>query len=305
MKKNKYNVVFVISAGHSGSTLLTKILGQHSGIFGGGELHNYSKNTFEDKSLCSCGKYYYECGFWSEIFKRHQPDNINVFSRLRKRSFLLGMLQFLFTLVFGTKFSNRSVKKEVQDYVQLYKEILETSGKDLIVDSSKNFFNALIIGSQKEVNAKYIFLHRDGRAVINSYKKKHYSVVKDGEKITHSRKTSYALHEVIRYWVKQNRLGLLLMLFRRRSLRLAHESMLNQFDLELKRLYDFCGVEYETFPEDFSKEDHIYGGNSSRINTSKIVKTDVDRWRKGISSDELEAFYKKASLINRILGYKK
>ena len=70
-------VVYITSRGHSGSTLLSLILGGHSRVVSGGELKMLINAKAESK-LCSCHFVTpAQCPFWSQV-QRHVIDSVGV-----------------------------------------------------------------------------------------------------------------------------------------------------------------------------------------------------------------------------------
>jgi hypothetical protein len=71
-------LIYIISQGHSGSTLLDCILRTHPEFLSSGELFYLNwqiaktikkKPTVEDQNICSCLKDFKDCDFWSKVFK--------------------------------------------------------------------------------------------------------------------------------------------------------------------------------------------------------------------------------------------
>ena len=75
MKNNheKQKIIYILGAGHSGSTLLGMMLSAHSQVQGGGELKNFQKlieqpHLFDRPThTCSCGELIAKCPFWSPV----------------------------------------------------------------------------------------------------------------------------------------------------------------------------------------------------------------------------------------------
>lgn len=301
MKGNK-KIIFIISAGHSGSTLLTKLLGQQNGIFGGSELVNYSNDSVRSEiSYCSCKVPYKNCKFWSEIAKKNDIDNLQLFSILKKSK--LPYLKLLVTIFFNWKFSSKIINKNISAYHALYRSIFQLDNSEIIVDASKSFFNALILASQMEYESNFIFLKRDGRAVLNSYLKSHYYVDIDGVK-TKNKRVNFDDKGVVEYWVKQNILGLILKFVRyRKTTTIKYENLINDTDNQLDKLSNAIDVDFDHNILKFSEEDHLFEGNSSRMNTKKIKRIDLEKWRSGLSVEQLRKFDWKARTLNFLLGY--
>src|ERR1043165_9307298 len=83
--------VFICSASHSGSTLLSLLLGSHREAISLGEITHMPKNLSLN-TACSCGSPARVCKFWSEVVDglARQPR----FARIRERPYdlYLGLL---------------------------------------------------------------------------------------------------------------------------------------------------------------------------------------------------------------------
>ena len=65
---SSWNLIYITSNSHSGSTLLDMLIGSHSACWTLGEIH---KLTLKSEGVCACGaENYRECGFWSDIAGR-------------------------------------------------------------------------------------------------------------------------------------------------------------------------------------------------------------------------------------------
>lgn len=121
------NIVYIASLGHSGSTLLDKVLSHHNDILGLGEITNVinkKKKTGEGtENYCSCGKTFAKCPFWSG-------------------------------------FDGKGTAEE--QYLSLFKH----AKSNIVVDSSKNLGPLRTLQElhrKKKINLKIIYLIRDFR----------------------------------------------------------------------------------------------------------------------------------------------
>lgn len=62
------HLIYLLSTGYSGSTLLEKLLGQNPGIHNLGELYKISRHP-----ICSCGAGIEQCPFWKRVAKKLDP----------------------------------------------------------------------------------------------------------------------------------------------------------------------------------------------------------------------------------------
>src|SRR5690606_31136679 len=80
----RQKVVYIVGAGHSGSTLLDLILGTHSRIESVGEIKRLERLYSGGKgSGCTCGEPFTACAYWRAIGDRLREHDIDL------RAFLL------------------------------------------------------------------------------------------------------------------------------------------------------------------------------------------------------------------------
>ena len=298
----KKKIVYIISAVHSGSTFLTKLLGQHQNIFAGGELMGYN-NELSAKAFCSCEEYYINCVFWNKVKDEISIDNLNISREIKSKNKLLNSIKFSLLLLFGLKF-NFKVRNIINNYLDFYDTIFKVSNANIIVDSSKNFVTALILARFLKHDFNFIYLHRDGRAVLNSYQKKKYNVNLKSKNFKQNRNIPKPLI-IINSWRTNNLYGILLLIFRnKKTKKVSYENLVKDPLRELIKLNNFIDICTNKSQLTFDKEDHIFGGNSSRINTKKVEKRDVAQWKENLDKDLLNKFNKKSGWLNVILGYK-
>jgi sulfotransferase family protein len=62
-------VLYIAGYGRSGSTFLDMLLGNHSDVFGAGEITHLFSSLLEDK-VCTCGEIYAKCPVWGAVAER-------------------------------------------------------------------------------------------------------------------------------------------------------------------------------------------------------------------------------------------
>jgi len=87
-------VIYIMASSHSGSTLLSFLLGSHPEVFNLGELKEFESFFNPEKendrgqfnSPCDCGINVYDCPFWSKIQSKStaKPDSMDLFNQIRK-----------------------------------------------------------------------------------------------------------------------------------------------------------------------------------------------------------------------------
>jgi len=177
-----FSVIYIIGDVRSGSTLLDYLLSCHPQVVSVGEMHRLSDFYFKKSLLakswkykCSCGKILSECTFWKNIVEEsnlpedfetaitfHQPLK----SALNKRKQIKSMKGILESAVF---FKEENIAKNCWN---IYEQISKQTGKRIIIDSSKNAFQAIFLDKQKRTEIKFLLLERDIKSVAYSKMKR-------------------------------------------------------------------------------------------------------------------------------------
>ena len=65
-------IIYILSAGHSGSTVLGSLLGNCTDTRHIGEFTNFTKVHAGTLETCSCGKLPAECEFWAGVIEEFE-----------------------------------------------------------------------------------------------------------------------------------------------------------------------------------------------------------------------------------------
>ena len=167
-------VVFIAGDGRSGGTLLGQILDGLSDSVYVGELKNIWHESFEQNEPCGCGERFRHCEFWRAVVEK----TFGSFERLDLRAMLrmhmsvareryIPMLMLLNRVpaeLFGSK-----LPRAYEDVLsRLYGAIREVAGKSVVVDSSREVSQALVLARIPSIDLKVLHLVRDSRAVAFS-----------------------------------------------------------------------------------------------------------------------------------------
>jgi hypothetical protein len=290
---SRTKVVFIMSQGHSGSTVLSLILGSHPEIFGLGELAHLERHQPKVCGICPD-----TCEFW------------------RKRASLPILRRY-----FAPEMNFRVISREAQRYRRsIYSYLAEWFGYSIFVDSSK--YPGWIRGQLRyrrnwqSMTPILIHLTRDGRAVINSYLRKFPDM---------------GVETVTGRWLRSTSKNLeLYEEFEGPKLCIAYEDVASRPEEMIGRLCRFLDIEY--FPDMLNyweHEHHQIGGNTGArslilkktaegggIQTvkpgdwhggyykemGKTIKLDM-RWKTELSPECLEYFDKHAGEVNRPFSF--
>lgn len=167
-------VLYLAGWQRSGSTILSNILGQLPGFFSAGEIYYLWHHARKDTVLCGCGAPFCECGLWSEVMKRAfgetgvDPDRMWQLGveGLRTRN----LPRFVFAE------PRRRILDSLSEYAEntdaLYSAIADTTGCDVIVDSSKWPQYGMLLSERPALDVYVLHLVRDPRAVAYSWQRR-------------------------------------------------------------------------------------------------------------------------------------
>lgn len=284
-------VLYIAGLPHSGTTLLTRVLGEVEGFFPAGEIYALSERI-DNGDLCGCGAALGECPFWSAVLTSSFPAGDGLRRLRTERRWIRGRV--LPSLALGRD------RERLHDYrnalVRLYGAIAEQSGCRVIVDSSKSPTFAYIAGGAPGVELHVVHLVRDPRATSYSWSvDPHYH-----------RTRGPALGARWTLWnLELEALG------RRRHarfLRLRFEDFLRSPESETRRILGSVGVRQAALP--FVGGDsvrlpshHMIEGHRSRFDTGVIAIRENTAWQRNLSARRAMTTTLFASPLQRMYGY--
>jgi hypothetical protein len=195
-------LIYILSFGHSGSTLLDLTLGTHPQMLSSGELmflpYNLQRSLnaeypITDGSRCSCHLKYLGCSVWSETIKRIVSKTGDTSIRdnplqgfdmafLRDQDFFAKGRIFdrarKWLLLSAPEFSTRGIKSSssLVNNWNVIDTLSEVSGREYIVDSSKDVFRLLHFLRYRPDDIKVVVNIRSPFGVVNSYRKQGRSI---------------------------------------------------------------------------------------------------------------------------------
>lgn len=162
------DVLFILGAHRSGSTVFERLLASNDGTATIGEAKWIWPTGFRDDSLCSCGNRFSSCAFWSEV-RSVWPDGappaeavaaLEQVDRFRRLPLLYGIGRR------GQTSEQIDIATELLG--QLYDGIGRAAAGRLILDSSKSPVYARLLQLVPGVRVAYVHLIRDPRGVAHS-----------------------------------------------------------------------------------------------------------------------------------------
>ena len=181
------------------------------------------------------------------------------------------------------------LKEGVENTYLLYDFVRTAWDVDLVVDSSKNVRQAVELFSRHPDQMKLIFLVRDGRGVFNS-----------------GLRSGFGMKDSLDSWLKYNTRALSYFdrLIPDGAVHfIKYEDLIGNAKNTLEQACEFIGIEFQDQMLDMaSTECHIFNGNDTRFKRNSGLKLD-EKWRVQLEDHELAYFDRKASKMNRKLGY--
>lgn len=166
-------VLFLAGMGRSGSTLISRLLGQVPGVCSVGELNLWDRALAEDRT-CGCGEVFSQCPFWTTVgehafsgWDRVDPAETESLRRSVERvRFVPALASGLTTPDFGDR-----LERYASLCARVYAGIRRASSADLIVDSSKYPSSAFIALRTPGIDLRIVHLVRTSPGVAHSWSK--------------------------------------------------------------------------------------------------------------------------------------
>ena len=170
-------VLYIAGLGRSGSTLLSRLLGQVDGVCALGEAHHVWRTGAPRAAadeLCGCGRTYAECGFWRDRLAAvfDQEGGVPT-ERMRELAGRVARIRHVRRLERG---GDRAFEAAVAEYAavweRLYAEIARHTGARVIVDASKDLGPLYFLRRIAGLEVAVLHLVRDPRGVAHSWSRR-------------------------------------------------------------------------------------------------------------------------------------
>lgn len=320
-------LAYLLAASHSGSTLLTMLLGAQPGACTVGELkatHMGDANSYR----CSCKERIRDCGFWQQISESMRNRGYSDFDitsagtsifeiespyarRLLAPLYRGGGLEMIrdLALSLSSEWRKRLADSGARN-LALIESLLEVTDEQVVIDSSKVALRLKYLLPIKDLDIRVIRVIRDGRAVSLTYTDEwNFADSSDPEMRgggTGLRRPPprRSMSEAANEWKRSNEASdaLVATLLPRQWMEVRYEELCADPANTLKRLADFLDLDPDKVMLDFrSKTQHVIG-NGMRMDSTSTIKLD-ERWKDVLSEEDLRAFDKVAGDLNRRYGY--
>lgn len=319
-------LTYILSASHSGSTLLAMLLGAHPEVCTVGELKATSLGDV-DRYRCSCGALIRECSFWARVSRSMAQKGISFDITNAGTSFRSGGSRYTRRLLRplhrgpllervrdAALFLSRSWRTTLPEIQRrnatLVATICGVSGSRIAVDSSKVALRLKYLLRIPGLDVRVIRLIRDGRGVALSYMDPAgYADAKDpalrGGGMGGDRANErLSISEAAREWRRSNEEAgqVLAGLDRSRWTEVRYEELCTDTDATLDRLFQFLGVAPARAVRDFRRLEHHVVGNGMRLDSTSEIQLD-EQWKSVLTDRDLRVFDSVAGRLNRRYGY--
>ena len=277
MNSNKRNLVYILSNGRSGSTLLDTLLGAHPDCFSMGEFQMLPSDLKENNQACACGKNVSDCEFWSKIYQQNKTTLTEGTIDKFRSGFRNSGKVIRFREILSTLFSCFLNHEQIQIYGKHNFEIFTTiSGKECLrgtthlIDASKDPYRLKWLCLSGYFNMYAIHIIKEPEAMVYSFSKGHNGVFK----------TMYYTFRMSLRWIIENLIILLIIrkhMPKAMTIKIKYEDLASNHIKEMEKLYHFLSLSYKDIPTIIpSSRNHALSGNAMRFKF-KEVKLDK-RW---------------------------
>lgn len=313
---DKPRILYICSAARCGSTITDMLLGGHPDVASLGEINQLGKSIRLGQD-CTCGAKVRDCPQWSKIYRAIEKET-GVYPPARPYAFRLWDIRAVIikdteyqNWLFHLRFALRrawlglreslpgwtwahipllpSQRDAIANKMRLYGMIGEAWGKRVIVDSSKNPWEAVELATRYPEQVRVVLLSRDGRGVYFS-----------------RRSSGFGRQASLKGWKQYY--GQSFPMLRRHVpegnlLRVSYEDMASDPERVGREICAFAGIPFDPAMLDLGQGDrHMVNGNDTRFAPTRGIRLD-ERWRRELAQEELAYFDHHAGDLNRRLGY--
>ncbi|WP_222982685.1 sulfotransferase [Flagellimonas meishanensis] len=279
------NCIYLLGAGRSGTTLLATVMNSHKDILTLGEMNQFYEYVAENKPVSS-GALILDCEYWGEVVQRLDMDvelaaKLNQISKEQEHH--SKTIKWLLTK------SSSKIYFEYQNSV--FQSIRVSSPGKWFLDSSKYISRYLLLGQNRQIRTKGIYVVRDVRGVIHSFSKKV--------------QTSRSPLSAILYYTAINFLGQMVCWVDRKVIKIKYEDFMDNPEMTLAKIYNHIfdnGTSHVSLPASYEMP-IIIGGNRMKANKSVAISKDI-QWKKKMTRTQQICYYLFAFPLMILNGYK-
>lgn len=267
MEHSKVQLIYLLGAGRSGTTLMATLLDTHPKIRTLGEMHQFFQHVKDEKN-CSCGLALKDCPFWgnmSKFFVADEKEISKYYEYCERKEKHKNIPAYLISSPHDPRYSEpqKFVFSAIKNHI---------NSDEWLLDSSKYIARFLLLKDDKAFKLKGIYMVRDVRGVITSFKKK----------VQTSRQPLSAIF----YYLIINFFGQIVCWLDNDVIKVRYEDLVLKPEETLSRIYGHVYGTNEkkiSLPEYFVMP-HLIGGNRMkekskiRLNLDEKWRNDMSRW---------------------------
>jgi hypothetical protein len=283
-------VMFVGGYGRSGSTVLDTLLDRVPGVTAVGEFRHLFGRALHDNELCSCGKPFDDCAYWSAVLDRAFPngyDRARIHDAVRAVNRVVATPRVMYPSL-RTAAMRENCRIYAEAFVAAYRAVADVSGASVVVDSSKYPLHGLFLSTVPEVDLVAMLLVRDPRAVAYSWTRH-----KPRPEI-HWKEAEMPRHGIARSAFAWNLSNWLTERLRTRGVSLReqrYEDLVAEPVPELAAIASYAlgrdtDVTDSVFAADPEPSRHTIGGNPVKLQTGPIVLRRDDAWQAAMNREQ-------------------
>ncbi len=178
MSADDVRVLYVMGIYHSGTTVLSNLVGQLDGFFAVGELRTLWPKLTRTHYRCGCGELLLQCPVWSQILNSAfgEGEDLAALARDMWRCQREALHEYHTWLRVGGLLRRRreglpadgALAHYAEGLARLYQGIARVTGAKVIVDSSKEPTDAALLLLMQEVSPAFVQIVRDPRGLVYS-----------------------------------------------------------------------------------------------------------------------------------------
>ena len=306
--KNIPNILYIASAGHSGSTLLDFLIGSLPHTFSTGELVYFpwqiyrtiqSISSIKNQNICTCGNSFFNCKVWGEVIKmvknnmdidmRQNPflfdisihrspsykDNFKISNKLIRTLYYLFSFQ-----IFGNPINNiyyHHYRQSIHNNWKLFRYLYNITGARYIIDSTKDPIRFKMLHRMHPNNIKLIILIRNVHGVATSglMRQEHNNIEKAAKGWL-----KFYNNKIIKILKSTENLNYLI---------IHYEELTKHPEKIIRNIANF--LEIDNF--------HLIAGNPMRYKNNFTIKYDK-RWKNHINDQQYDLLDKYQNKLNPI-----
>lgn len=262
------SLVYIAGMGRSGTTLVEGLLAARPGFFAVGEMVYLWERGVRGNELCSCGRRFHDCPFWTAVI----ADAFNDSSEKLAAELEGAHRRFMGR---GRSRDGYPLNAMIDAQRRVYASVVKLSGATVVVDSSKFPAYGRALSTQPELDVRPVHVVRDSRAVAHSWQRRKRRPEADE---ADAFMPVYSARTIAKDWVRMNRESAALVRAAERGVQVRYED-LEESRAVVDRALAELGLSEplsESVPAPHGHR-HSVSGNPSRLqDTPATVRIDDD-----------------------------